>query len=279
MKAAAEKQAADARARLSKRAVEAYTGMGSQYDALLSSNSMTEFSDRLEFLGAMSQTDADLASQADSAAQQAAWAAQEYDRALADRQAKADALAADKQAASDKLAEATKYLADTQAAHDQWVQQQQQAIANPPPPPPAPTSSTQPSDPPPSGGDPFVPPPNAGAASIAVAAAESVIGAPYVFGAAGPTSFDCSGLTSWAWAQAGVSIPHSASAQYSTLPRVPLNQIVPGDIIYYGNFGPHVAIYVGGGQIVHARHPGTGGEVQYSSLTGYDTPWGAVRPG
>jgi cell wall-associated NlpC family hydrolase len=83
----------------------------------------------------------------------------------------------------------------------------------------------------------------------------------------------------WAWAQAGVSIPHSAAAQYSSLPKVPLSDVQVGDIIYYGNFGPHVAIYVGGGQIVHARHPGPGGQVQYSSMYGYDKPWGAVRPG
>ena len=80
-------------------------------------------------------------------------------------------------------------------------------------------------------------------------------------------------------AQAGVYIPHSASAQYNSLPRVPLDQVQPGDIIYYGNFGPHVGIYVGGGNIIHARHPGPGGEVQVSSMTGYDRPYGAVRPG
>jgi peptidoglycan DL-endopeptidase CwlO len=135
--------------------------------------------------------------------------------------------------------------------------------------------------PPPSsgGGDSFNPPPATGAGATAAAAAESVIGAPYVFGAAGPSSFDCSGLTMWAWAQAGVSLPHSAAAQWASLPKVPLSAVQPGDIIYYDNFGPHVAIYVGGGQIVHARHPGPGGQVQYSSMTGYDTPVGAVRPG
>ena len=106
-----------------------------------------------------------------------------------------------------------------------------------------------------------------------------MLGAPYVFGAAGPSSFDCSGLTSWAWAQAGVYLPHSASAQYSSLPHVPLDQVQPGDIIYYGNFGPHVALYIGGGSIIHARHPGPGGEVQQDSMYGYDRPWAAMRPG
>jgi len=134
-----------------------------------------------------------------------------------------------------------------------------------------------PADPPPTGG--YVSPPNASAAQIAVGAAYSVIGAPYVFGAAGPDAFDCSGLTSWAWAQAGVSLPHSADAQLGSLPQVPLSAVEPGDIIYYGSVSPHVAIYVGGGNIIHARHPGPGGEVQVDSMYGYDTPYAAMRPG
>jgi len=97
--------AADARARLSARAVQAYTDMGSQYEALLSATSMTEFSDRLEFIGAITQTDSDLAAEADSSAQRADWAAQEYDRAVADSQAKADAAAQQWQQAQANLAE------------------------------------------------------------------------------------------------------------------------------------------------------------------------------
>ncbi len=281
MKKAAEQQAATARDALSKRAVQAYTDMGSQYESLLSAGSMSEFSDRLEFLGAITQTDADLASQADAAAQQAAWASQEYDQAVADHQQKADQLQQQKQAAENALAQAQQIASQTQSDYNSWVQQQQQAIqqaaSNP-----APTSTSSPSPPPSSGGGGdgnFNPPPASGAGATAAAAAESVVGAPYVFGAAGPSSFDCSGLTMWAWAQAGVSLPHSAAAQYASFPRVPLSDVQVGDIIYYGNFGPHVAIYVGGGQIVHARHPGPGGQVQYSSMYGYDTPYGAVRPG
>jgi peptidoglycan DL-endopeptidase CwlO len=279
MKQAAERQAATARDALSKRAVQAYTDMGSQYESLLSAGSMSEFSDRLEFLGAITQTDADLASQADAAAQQAAWAAQEYDQAVADQQQKANQLQQQKQAAENALAQAQQMATQTQADYDSWVQQQQalrQAASTP-----APTASSSPSPPPSSGsGDTnFNPPPASGAGATAAAAAMSVLGAPYVFGAAGPSSFDCSGLTMWAWAQAGVSLPHSAAAQYASLPKVPLNAVQPGDIIYYDNFGAHVAIYVGGGTIVHARHPGPGGQVQTSSMFGYDTPVGAVRPG
>ena len=278
MRTAAQQEADTARARLSKRAVDAYTGMGSQYDALLSSDSMTEFSDRLEFLGAMSQTDADLASQADSAAQQAAWAQQAYDQAVADRQAIIDLLDGQRQQAAQQLADAQQILSDTTAAHDQWVQQQQLALQQLQQQQQQ-AESQSPSSPTPPPPPDYNPPPASGDGGTVANAAVSKVGSPYVFGAAGPDAFDCSGLTMWAWAQVGVSIPHSASAQYSSLPRVPLDAVAPGDIIYYGNVSPHVAIYIGGGQIVHARHPGPGGEVQVDSMYGYDRPWGAVRPG
>jgi cell wall-associated NlpC family hydrolase len=284
MKKAAEAQASTARTALSKRAVQAYTDMGSQYEALLSAGSMSEFSDRLAFLGAITQNDANVASQADAAAQEAQWAAQAYDQAVQDLQQKSDQLQQQQQAAQNALNQARQYAATTQANYNTWYQQQQQALAaaaaqaqqssttttSQPAPTPPPSSG---------GGTPPTIPPASGGAATAVAAAESVIGAPYVFGAAGPSSFDCSGLTMWAWAQAGVSLPHSALAQWESLPKVPISAVQPGDIIYYDNFGPHVAIYVGGGQIVHARHPGPGGQVQYSSMLGYDTPVGAVRPG
>ncbi len=280
MKKAAESQAATARTALSKRAVQAYTDMGSQYEALLSAGSMSEFSDRLAFLGAITQNDANVASQADAAAQQAQWAAQEYNQAVQDAQQKSQQLQTEQQAAQNALDQARQYAATTQANYNSWYQQQQQALAAAAAAAAAPpTTVSQPATPPSSGGStPPSIPPSSGGAATAVAAAESVIGAPYVFGAAGPDAFDCSGLTMWAWAQAGVSLPHSAAAQYASLPKVPLSAVEPGDIIYYTNFGAHVAIYVGGGQIVQARHPGPGGQVQYSSMMGYDTPVGAVRP-
>ncbi len=82
-------------------------------------------------------------------------------------------------------------------------------------------------------------------------AALTKLGYPYVFGAAGPNAFDCSGLTSWAWAQAGVKIPRTSAAQARLTP-VPLSQLQPGDLVTYYSPVHHVALYIGNGQIIDA---------------------------
>ncbi|HVT76175.1 MAG TPA: NlpC/P60 family protein [Acidimicrobiales bacterium] len=111
-----------------------------------------------------------------------------------------------------------------------------------------------------------VPAPNAAAAG-AVAEAKRQLGKPYHYGAAGPDSFDCSGLTMWSWAHGGGrSLPHSSRAQYSATSRVPLNEIAPGDLVFFGSsVGSihHVGIYVGGGKMIHA--PETGEVVSYQN--------------
>ncbi|MEN3316298.1 MAG: peptidoglycan DL-endopeptidase CwlO [Acidimicrobiaceae bacterium] len=103
------------------------------------------------------------------------------------------------------------------------------------------------------------PPPPSGGAGTAVAAAEAEVGKPYVYGGAGPDSFDCSGLMMWSWAKAGVSLSHSAQSQYFETTRVPVSAMQPGDIIFFGasvsGIG-HDAMYVGGGQMVEAPHTG-----------------------
>lgn len=89
----------------------------------------------------------------------------------------------------------------------------------------------------------------------ALAAAQSKIGAPYVWGATGPDSFDCSGLVQWAYAQAGVSIPRTTYDQAVGGAPVSRDELQPGDVVlYYG--GEHVGIYVGGGDVVHAPTSG-----------------------
>ncbi len=100
--------------------------------------------------------------------------------------------------------------------------------------------------------------PAAGGAATAVAAAESQIGVPYVWGGESPgRGFDCSGLTQWAWRQAGVDLPRTAAAQYDAIAHVPLSDLQPGDLLFWGFGGiSHVGMYVGGGEIVHAPESG-----------------------
>ncbi|GGX60906.1 hypothetical protein GCM10010358_14330 [Streptomyces minutiscleroticus] len=95
-----------------------------------------------------------------------------------------------------------------------------------------------------------------GAAAKAVDFAMAQIGKPYVWGAVGPSSYDCSGLTSTAWAAAGHPVPRTSQAQWQGLTRVGLASAQPGDLIIYYSDATHVGMYIGGGQMVHAPRPG-----------------------
>jgi cell wall-associated NlpC family hydrolase len=113
-------------------------------------------------------------------------------------------------------------------------------------------------------------------AATAVRAALSQLGVSYRFAAASPgVAFDCSGLTMWAWAQAGVSLPHFAVAQYAMLPHVSRDNLQPGDLVFFYSDLHHVGIYIGNGQFVHA--PRTGDVVKISPLAGRNFV-GAARP-
>jgi cell wall-associated NlpC family hydrolase len=117
--------------------------------------------------------------------------------------------------------------------------------------------------------------PASGGAATAVAVAKSKLGSPYVWAAAGPSTFDCSGLTMYAWAAAGVQLPHSSAMQMSSGSRVSTSALRPGDLVFYGMPVHHVALYVGGGQVIHA--PQTGDVVRYASVDMMSIS-GAVRP-
>ncbi|GLX50385.1 hypothetical protein Shyhy01_33350 [Streptomyces hygroscopicus subsp. hygroscopicus] len=103
-----------------------------------------------------------------------------------------------------------------------------------------------------------------GRAGAAFSAARSQIGKPYVYGATGPSSYDCSGLTSWAYAQAGVSIPRTSEAQANTGTRLTRSQLQVGDLVFFFNDLHHVGLYAGNGQVLHA--PRTGTVVRYESM-------------
>ncbi|QGV81037.1 NlpC/P60 family protein [Streptomyces ficellus] len=95
-----------------------------------------------------------------------------------------------------------------------------------------------------------------GRAAAAVAAVRSAVGKPYVWGANGPSGFDCSGLMQWSYAQAGVGIPRTSQAQRNAGRHVPLSEARPGDLVTYRDDASHVGMYVGNGQVVHAPYPG-----------------------
>ena len=104
-------------------------------------------------------------------------------------------------------------------------------------------------------------------ALIAVRVALEQLGKPYIWAAAGPDAFDCSGLTMFAYAHAGILLGHYTGTQIQQGRPVTPAQLVPGDLIFFGNPIHHVGMYIGGGQMVHAPH--TGDVVQISSLAGY----------
>ena len=126
------------------------------------------------------------------------------------------------------------------------------------------------------------PPPTAAGGAGAVQAAESQIGVPYVWGGESPKGsaspgFDCSGLTAWSWGQAGVGLPHYSGAQMADSTPVPVSDLQPGDLLFYGPGGSeHVAMYVGGGSMIEA--PYTGASVWITGLRLGDGFVGAGRP-
>jgi cell wall-associated NlpC family hydrolase len=115
--------------------------------------------------------------------------------------------------------------------------------------------------------------------SAVIAYAQQQLGKPYGWGAAGPDAFDCSGLTMRAWAQAGVYLSHYTGAQWGETVRVPISDLRPGDLVFYGTSGPeshHVGLYVGGGQMIEAPHAGA--NVRYASIYRSDLLPYAGRP-
>ncbi|MFD7709091.1 NlpC/P60 family protein [Streptomyces sp. NPDC059785] len=98
--------------------------------------------------------------------------------------------------------------------------------------------------------------PGSGRAAAAMAAARSALGRPYVWGAAGPSGFDCSGLMQWSYAQAGVGLPRTSQAQRYAGHQVPLSQARPGDLVAYRSDASHIGMYAGNGQVIHAPYPG-----------------------
>jgi cell wall-associated NlpC family hydrolase len=118
------------------------------------------------------------------------------------------------------------------------------------------------------------PPAVSGAAGKVVAFAWAQLTEKYLFGAAGPDRWDCSGLTMMAWKAAGVSLPHNAADQYAAVRHISRSQLAAGDLVFYNNLG-HVGIYIGNNQIIHAPNSRTVvkvGPITGDSIVGYGRP-------
>ncbi len=113
-----------------------------------------------------------------------------------------------------------------------------------------------------------IPNPGGSGDSAVVAIAQRYLGVPYVWGGASPSGFDCSGLTMYCYAQIGIHLAHGATDQQHASTPVPLGDLQPGDLVFFGNasYSYHVGIYVGGGQMIAAPH--TGAVVSYCSIGG-----------
>jgi cell wall-associated NlpC family hydrolase len=193
----------------------------------------------------------DLALQRDEAERARTSATTERDR-LAEAKTEADAAAAEQQA----------LLAQVEGEVGELVRQEQAARAASAAPASGKSTWSGPA-----------PSPNGGAAA-AVAFAQAQLGKPYEYAASGPDTYDCSGLTMRAWQAGGLSLPHYSGAQGSMFPRVPLDQLAPGDLITTSSWSAHIGIWVGGG-FIHATH--TGDVIKF--VGGSGSVVDAVRPG
>jgi cell wall-associated NlpC family hydrolase len=162
--------------------------------------------------------------------------------------------------------------AAAQAAQQQAAQQQQNGNPSPPASQPPVTNPSIPVRPIPPGP---IPPPSVDGAAKAIAYAKAQLGKPYQWGAAGPDTFDCSGLTMMAWREGGINLLHYTGSQYAKTRPIPLSAVQPGDLVFYNDFD-HVALYIGKGKIIQAPH--TGATVEIQDMYFWNTTMAATRP-
>ncbi|MET0765779.1 MAG: C40 family peptidase [Blastococcus sp.] len=236
----------------------AYTGEGlGSFQALMVSDSADEFVNRMTILDTIAgHQDAILkeaaaanvaAAQAQAGAQRSAAEAQSQFDAVSAQQADLQAQVNEYRAAFEQLsAQERVAVQSAAAAHSAPVERASRADREPA----AETSS------------PIVA--NSGAAQIAIDRAMAQRGKPYVWAAGGPGSFDCSGLTAYAFAAAGISLPHSSRMQSQMGQAVSRDALQPGDLVFFYSPVSHVGIYIGNGQMVHA--PSSGDVVKVAPL-------------
>ena len=242
---------------LGARASAAYVqGAGSAVAAVLGSDDPDAALDRVQVLEMLAANDGDLMEQLGVAGKALGERQRDLVAAEKAQAAEVDRLAA-KKAEVERAADKTRTLLSRMRAANRAS---------------VPSRPSAPVAPPPSGGGGG----GGGGAAAVVAYARAQVGKPYCYGGSGPGCFDCSGLTMRAWQQAGVSLPHSSSAQYNVGRRISASELQPGDLIFYYSPISHVSVYIGNGQRISATHTGDYVRVQSlgSSIVGYARPNG-----
>ena len=246
------------RAVLGARASAAYVqGAGSAVAAVLGSDDPAAAIARVQVLELLAANDGDLMEQLGVAGKALGERQRDLVAAEKNQAAEVDRLAA-KKAEVERAADKTRALLARMRAADRSS---------------VPSRPSAPVAPPPSGGGGGG---GSGSAAAVVAYARAQVGKPYCYGGSGPGCFDCSGLTMMAWRQAGVSLPHSSSAQYNVGRRISASELQPGDLIFYYSPISHVSVYIGNGQRISATHTGDYVRVQSlgSSIVGFARPNG-----
>jgi cell wall-associated NlpC family hydrolase len=257
-------QLTDARASIAARAAVAYVqGPANDLVSLLAAGDPTDALERAQLLDLLATHDADqvLAARAIERSAQA----RTNELAAVERQQAAilDQMAARKARIEQLVAQTEQTLAELRAA-----ERRRAAAADRPATTAPPASSPAPT-----------PPSNAvsGNVGTVIRYAYAQLGKPYQWGATGPGAFDCSGLTMMAWAQAGVSLPHSSRAQIGIGRQVTRSELQPGDLIFRYSPISHVSLYVGNGQQISATHTGSTVKLQSAfqgEIVGYSRPTG-----
>ena len=264
--------------------------------AFLSSKSLDDFNKKMELISQVSDWQSGIMTSLQIADQRAKVAQSDLSRELSQARSINDSLAKQRRDLNERLASEQKLLgqiteanriAAAKAAADRAAAVRTVMLAkattkpakpsgpSDTPGPSAPSESSSPSSPSrPSDALPSIP--SSDQAAVAVRAAMAQIGKPYVWAGSGPASYDCSGLTMSSWRQAGVVMAHSAADQYASFKHVSVDQLQPGDLVFFGHPIHHVGMYVGNGMMVHA--PETGELVQVSPMSRGDLV-GASRPG
>jgi cell wall-associated NlpC family hydrolase len=245
----AQAQLAALDAQMRQVARSAFTGENmSRFNALMTSGSADEFLSQVNTLDAIAGHADDILSAVSAAAEAAAQAKSDADAAAAAAQQTLDDITA-------RQADLTAEIADYQAQYDALSAAQQQEVVEEHAGPAlqAPASVNAPTE----------------SAQAAIDTALAQLGDPYVWAAAGPNAFDCSGLTQYAYAAAGVTLPHSSSAQSRMGTAVSRAQLQPGDLVFFYSPVSHVGMYIGNGQMVHASTFGSPVLVTSVDMSGF----------